>query len=579
MMKRMIAVLLCITLLLITACSNNDDVTTGADDKAQVTDNKSEDNTNESEDKAEGSTTEEKTGLTEVGTYPITNEKKTFTIFSRFEGNMDDMQTNEFTKYLEELTNIEIIYDATPDDSLWDKVNLVIASDDLPDAFMNVWLGATHEEVFGVEEQQLIPLNDIIDQHMPNLKKVLDKYEWMRGAMTASDGNIYGLPGIYENYHTQYQIKMWINKDQLDKLGIPVPNTTEEFYEALKTFKAEVPGAIPLAGATDGWNTNVDSFIMNAFVPDTGMYNALRTYSDNGMLMTSLNQPGYKEGLSYLNRLYSEGLVDSASFTQKQDQLKQLVASEGEPVLAFPTGGLNQVIDPTTNPELYSHYVALAPLEGPTGMKMAMNIPNYPFQPMFAITRVCEDPVALARWADAFYDYDVQLSKWFGVKGRDWDDAESGEVGLDGEQALYKVMNSYGWDTQQNTVWNTNGIWYMPNEWALGKAVDGDIDIYSPEGSDKLLTKVTADEYEVYSSLNEGVTNPPPLKLTSAELDDLQIITTELQNYVGESRVQFIFGNLSLEEDWDTYVEALNNIGLEVYMEAQQKAYDRQFKY
>ena len=38
----------------------------------------------------------------------------------------------------------------------------------------------------------LIPLNGLIDQYAPNLKAMMDKKPYLKEAMTAPDGNIYG---------------------------------------------------------------------------------------------------------------------------------------------------------------------------------------------------------------------------------------------------------------------------------------------------------------------------------------------------------------------------------------------------
>ncbi len=42
----------------------------------------------------------------------------------------------------------------------------------------------------------LIPLEDLIDQYAPNLKKVMEKYPNIKSSITAPDGHIYALPGI-----------------------------------------------------------------------------------------------------------------------------------------------------------------------------------------------------------------------------------------------------------------------------------------------------------------------------------------------------------------------------------------------
>jgi putative aldouronate transport system substrate-binding protein len=201
---------------------------------------------------------------------------------------------------------------------------------------------------------------------MPNLKAYMAKNPGLKGMMTAIDGKIYGLPNINECYHCGYCEKMWINKDWLDKLGLKVPTTTDEFYAVLKAFRDKDPNGndkkdeIPYMGcASDSWQG--DSFLMNAFVLDTGdQYTfgktEIRTYYDvkTGKVMSIYDRPEYKEGLKYIKRLYSEGLVYSGSFTQKLDQFKQIIGSEPEVVGAFPNGASCVVLDPATQSSIYS---------------------------------------------------------------------------------------------------------------------------------------------------------------------------------------------------------------------------------
>ena len=47
-----------------------------------------------------------------------------------------------------------------------------------------------------------------------------------------ADGKIYSLADINVCYHCQYGRKMWVNKRYLDEMGIDVPTTTDEFYDA-----------------------------------------------------------------------------------------------------------------------------------------------------------------------------------------------------------------------------------------------------------------------------------------------------------------------------------------------------------
>ncbi len=65
--------------------------------------------------------------------------------------------------------------------------------------------------------------------------------------------------------------KLWIYKPWLDKLGLKMPETTEELYQVLKAFKEQDPNGngqadeLPLSTSKigDGWNNSFDLYFMD----------------------------------------------------------------------------------------------------------------------------------------------------------------------------------------------------------------------------------------------------------------------------------------------------------------------------
>ena len=115
-------------------------------------------------------------------------------------------------------------------------------------------------------------------------------------------------------------------------------------------------------------------------------------------------------------------------------------------------------------------------------------------------------------------------------------------------------------------------------EFRFGEAVDPNVDPFTAEGLEKLLRDETKNKYEPYVPKTDALSVLPPIKFKANESQQIQTISVELANYVKESAVRFIMGDLNLDADWNKYVESLNNIGLEQYLETYQKAYDRQYK-
>ena len=169
-------------------------------------------------------TEEEKNALyTEVGTYPITNEPITMTMFQRIVPNIIDYSTNEFTKYMEEKTNITWKFESATSDAVTEKINLLMAGGTPPDVFI---FDTPDEAKFGVKEGLLLPIEDLIEENMPNYKKAMEEVPAIKGRTTATDGHIYNIATVNQCYHCTYAQKMWVNTMCLEKMGMDVPTNT-----------------------------------------------------------------------------------------------------------------------------------------------------------------------------------------------------------------------------------------------------------------------------------------------------------------------------------------------------------------
>lgn len=99
----------------------------------------------------------------------------------------------------------------------------------------------------------------------------------------------------------------WIRKDWLDKLGLPLPTTTAEWYNDMKAFKEQNPDKmgriVPFTMNNDvGWATQN---LVESFKTDKG---DLARYVTNGRYM-QIFQPGVKDAIRFLNKMYNEGLI------------------------------------------------------------------------------------------------------------------------------------------------------------------------------------------------------------------------------------------------------------------------------
>lgn len=98
-------------------------------------------------------------------------------------------------KVMGDMFNIDFEFDNPPNENYTERLNLVMMETELPDVIMEIPM--TDVLKYG-EAGVLLPLNDYIENDMPNLKAEIDKRDGVMKALTYSDGNIYYLPMLDE---------------------------------------------------------------------------------------------------------------------------------------------------------------------------------------------------------------------------------------------------------------------------------------------------------------------------------------------------------------------------------------------
>lgn len=514
--------------------------------------------------------------LTEVGTYPISEETLEFTMFRTSMPNVEDFQTNDFTKYMEELTNIKFTFEVASRDDRAEKLNMEFNTNTYPDVIMHY---APDAAKWGVEEGILIQLDDLIYENMPNYVEKMGEYI---DSTRQTDGHIYQIAGLNDCYHCQYGRKMWVNTHYLEEMGVEVPETTEEFYDVCKKFVETYPDKIAIGGANSGWYVDFVAWLMGAFTLDSGEYGKIALTPDGKMVSAAVTDE-WREGLRYIKSLYDIGAIYDGNFTQNAEQLRTLMNQEDVPVLFVPFGTISDGIDADANNEVYRQYQCIAPLEGPNGVRLT---PYFKYSGLeegsVSITDKCENPAAVLRWVDYFFSEKGDISAQFGAdEGVDWVwEPNDGSVGLNGEPAMYKIADDAQYSSDvQNHDWQDLVVRYAPADYRLGAASDPNVDVGTSAGLEKLLFEATKEKMEPYAPKPENgdLDVLPSLKLTADEATELQTIQVEVQNYINTSKVAFITGTMDLDTQWDEYVQNLEDCGLQTLIDIYQTAYDRQY--
>lgn len=519
------------------------------------------------DDPSKGNASEgDKNVVTAAGEFPITEEPTTIRIMVNARPGVENYKTNAFTKYLEEKTNVKIEWDIVPSTAAAEKLNLTFGGGNLPDVIMGFGVTNAQQMIFG-SQGIIIPLNELIEKYGVETKRMFQENLQIEEAVTAPDGNIYALPMPNDCYHCSMIQKMWVYKPWLDKLGMQPPTTIDEFYDMLKAFKTQDPNGngladeIPMAGSPKGWETRVDRFLMNAFTYNPSGY----VYLNNGKPDVSFNKPEWKEGVEFLNKLYNEGLLDPQSLTQDESQLIQLGENPKAPLLGvIPAGFMGSFSEIGGPSGRFKEYVTLAPLKGPKGLQITPLAPYEANSGHYVITKAAKNPEVAFRLADALYNKEMTLRSLEGELGVHWDWADEGEIGINGEPAIWKRLMPF--PNIQNDSWEQTAPTYRPAELRLGQVNDPDNPLES------ILYNETKNNYEPYKASQDMVM--PRLFFTSEQSSELSDLQKTITDYVSESLSRFITGDANIETEWDNYLKNLESMNLSRFLEIYQEAYD-----
>ncbi|MFV0342856.1 MAG: hypothetical protein ACK5JH_08170 [Anaerocolumna sp.] len=511
--------------------------------------------------------------------------KEKITIALQTNSFITDYDDNYFTKLLEEEMGVDIEIYQLPTDTteMKTKMSLMISSgDDLPDVFCTY--GIPQELILDYGSKGVfIPLNDYINNPdiAVNFNNIAEEdKDAILKSTTSADGNIYSLAKYEPMTWNLTPYRMYINESWLNKLNLKVPTTTEEYYEVLKAFVNNDPNGngikdeIGVYGlASGGYGEDMTIALMNSFVFYRGG-GQLSLAEDGKTVIAPYATEGWKKGLEYMAKLYNDGLLSASIFTDDTTQFKAVLNNESANIVgSVSAGSTGNWTDANTNPN-FAEMELLSPLSGPDGIAYTSYTPYTP-EPTWYITSSCKNPELAVKLGDLFYKQNISMSARYGEEDVDWSMKEEVvsqyttpyiEMGIFDKVTAVDLSNL--WTQNTNKFWHNIGPRYVSNIFQDGIAT-GTAD-YNPEIKTEQLK---AKNYVAYLNAHpENVLSGH--KYTREETEKITEAATNIPNFIKQSLAEFVTGARSLE-DWDKYLEELNNMGLKEYIECTQAAYDR----
>ncbi|WP_155987792.1 extracellular solute-binding protein, partial [Gorillibacterium massiliense] len=152
----------------------------------------------------------------------------------------DSVSNNQYTRYLKEKYNINVIVDwtAATGNDFKQKVSLAIASGKLPDGMV---VDDRSYMTKAASSGLLYDITDLFQQYQSSqVKDIMASTEGRALENASYKGKMVSIPNI--TVDTDGVHIMWIRKDWLDKLNLPVPKTLSDIEKTAKAFIANKMG-------------------------------------------------------------------------------------------------------------------------------------------------------------------------------------------------------------------------------------------------------------------------------------------------------------------------------------------------
>ncbi|MBQ5386395.1 MAG: ABC transporter substrate-binding protein [Lachnospiraceae bacterium] len=500
------------------------------------------------------------------------DEKVTITgMISYPTGTEEEPNNRTIFKRLEDDTNVHVEWTAIPSDQWGDKISLNMANvNTLTDFVFNAGFGDS-DLIRYADQGVIIPVEDYIDEYMPNLKAVFDKYPEYRTMCTDENGHIWALPWIEQLGSEKTAIQTvgnnmtFINQKWLDFLGLETPTTVDEFEAVLKAFQEHAPelqkefgidgDIIPMSCIVNDQDPNL---LINGFgdgIGDVDMGQHIAVTDDKKVICTATTD-GFRKGVEWLHQLYAEGLIDPECFTQDWSTYVAKGKSHRYGVcFTWDVANIDNIND----------YVPLKALKADT---VNVTPQNGSFTSGFdrgrcVVTSVCKNPALICAWLDQMYDpFQSPQNNW-------------GTYGEDDEFDIFELSENANGDPmlKHAPLGDASPVEVREAECVSGPLaiLDEYYDVYVTCPDDAQYRLDWIKDYYTEDMHNKYVY--PRVFMSAEDTEKLSTIQTDLVSYLNSSKAEFIRDGIT-DESWNAYLDQVNSYGIDEYLAIYQQYLD-----
>jgi len=431
--------------------------------------------------------------------------------------------------------------------------NLMLASGDIPHIVGGDKIKNMVNE-YG-PQGAFVPLNDLIDEHAPNIKAFFEKYPEKQAAVSAFDGNLYYIPYLPDG---KYGRAYWIRQDWLETLGLEVPQNVDELYEVLTAFRNQDPNGNGLKDEVPYFVRQWPELLRLVTLWDgrsSGSDTAHDFHVADGKIQHGYAGEGYREGIKNIAKWYAEGLIDAEVFTRG--------SSAREYLLSENLGGMTHDWFASTSGYNISlkdkvagfNLDVMAPPASVSGKRIAEHR-RIPVKPDgWAISHTNPDPVTTIKYFDFYFTEEGRRLANFGVEGLTYNLVDGEPIFTDEFKAKGPINSSLyqvGSQVQRGYFQDFN----YEKQWTNPSALEG-IALY--DAGDYLVDQFLG---VAFNEEEQGIYDKK---------------WSQIETYMLEKQQAWVLGSSDVEADWDNYIKTLDKMGYNDVVDAMQSAYNRQY--
>lgn len=489
--------------------------------------------------------------LADGGVYPIQCDDE-LTVWGQLDTNLSTQVSNfgetELAKKLKEKTGVNVTYVHPAQGQLTEQFNLLIASGKLPDIIQYSWYGFGAQSA--IDSGYIMKLNDVLEKWAPNLSKQLSEDEHYDRMVKTDEGSYYVFPFFRGDKKDCVYSGPIIRKDWLDKLGMDVPETIDEWDTMLRRFKNELNVDIPLSARLN-----------HLYTLFGGAYGVGQTYllDDNGKVKYGPAEDKFKDFLTLLNGWYKEGLLDVniANVDSKTLETYMLNDRVGA-TLGSAAGELGKWVRTKkgTGFDLVgAHYPVMN-----KGEKSRISTREWEYNPSssYAISAQCKNPELAVRFLDYGYSDEGRMLYNFGTEGLTYNMVDGNPVFTD---LLTKSEAGLSVELKKYAMGSYSGPFVQDSR------VVEQMQAEPPQVRPAVLAWDDTDaEKHIMPLITEN----------KDEAKEMSKLASEINTYSSEMMIKFVVGAEPLD-NFEAYQRQLKDFGLDRALEIKEQALKRYY--